>query len=58
MLWARWQEQFVTMFLGSVSVCLSARGESVTSVNQVRKLEDNQFDVVSFALFVVISYSF
>lgn len=40
MVWARWQEQSVTTFLGSVSACLSARGEGVMSVNQVRKLED------------------
>lgn len=53
-LWARWQGQFVTTFLDSVSVCLSVRGEGVMSVNQVRKSEGNPFDVVSFALLGII----
>lgn len=54
-LWARWQEQFVTTFLDSVSVCLSVRGEGVMSVNQVRKL-----DVVKFCFvgYYHSSYSF
>lgn len=44
----------MTTFLDSVSVRLSIRGEGVMSVNQVRKLEDNLFDIVNFTLLDII----